>query len=66
MTCGNSNVFCVKISRNGKTLGANEPFSSAAILVTVKFSFYRIRDKMHLHGNNILKPAWEAEESMLL
>lgn len=63
---GSSKVFCVKISSNGKILGENEPFCSVVILVIVKFSFYRIRDKIHLHGNNILKHRCEAEKHVFL
>lgn len=56
---GNSKVFCVKISNNGKTLESkkqNNPVilfaCSVVILAIVKSSFYRTRDKIHLHRNN--------------
>lgn len=63
---GSSKAFCVKMSNNGKIPGAKEPFCSVVILVIVKFSFYRIRDKIHLHGNNILKHTCEAEKYVCL
>lgn len=36
------------------------------ILATAKFSFYRIQDKAHLHGNNIPKHTCEAENYIFL
>lgn len=63
---GNSKVLYVKISNNGKTLEAKKPFCSVVILAIVKFSLYRIRDKIHRHGNDILKHTCEAEQYVSL
>lgn len=65
MTCGNSKVLHVKTSNNKVTLEAKKKkLCSAVILAIAEFSFYRIRDKIHLHGNNIPKYTSEAEKSV--
>lgn len=66
MTCAASKVLYVKNSNNGKTLEAKQPFCSVVILAIVKFSLYRIRGKIHLHGNDILKHTCEAEQYVSL
>lgn len=64
MTCRNSKVLRVKTSNNKVTLEAKKKLCSAVILAIAEFSFYRIRDKIHLHGNNIPKYTSEAEKSV--
>lgn len=59
-------MFCVKFRKKGKTLEAEKSFCSVMIPAIGKFSFYRIREKIHLHGNNIPKYPSEAEKYAFL